>query len=113
MKLAIVGSRTFRDYDLLNSCLKNNVDKITVIISGGAKGADYLAEKFAKENNIPIKVFLPDWDKYGKSAGFIRNKQIVNEADSVIAFWDGVSKGTTHSIMLAEQLNKKIKVVYF
>lgn len=112
MKLAIVGSRTFNKYGLLLSAIKEIPD-ITEIVSGGAKGADSLAERYAKENNIPLKVFLPDWDTFGRSAGYIRNKQIVDYCAKVLAFWDGISKGTNHSIKLAEDQKKDCIVKLF
>jgi hypothetical protein len=115
MKLAIVGSRTFSDYELL----KEEIDKlrkeykINEIVSGGANGADKLAEKYAKENNLKLTVFPAKWDKYGKKAGWIRNKQIWEYADCGVAFWDGKSKGTQHSFKLAEQFRKELKIVKF
>jgi hypothetical protein len=112
MKLAIVGSRTFADYFLLWKTLQG-IQDVSLVVSGGAQGADTLAERWAKNNNIPVKVFLPEWDVYGKSAGFIRNELIINEADMVLAFWDGVSKGTKHSIDLAEKAGKKCIITYF
>jgi hypothetical protein len=112
MKLAIVGSRTFNDYGLLVSSIKDIPD-VTEIVSGGARGADKLAERYAKEKNIPIKIFLPEWDLLGKSAGYIRNKQIVDYCDKVLAFWDGISKGTNHSIKIAENQKKDCIVKLF
>lgn len=105
MKIAVVGSRTFQDYELLKRCLESVMKKYTidVIVSGHAFGADALAERFAREKGIPTIIFNPDWDKYGKSAGFKRNVLIVNEADVVIVFWDGFSKGSKHTIDLAEK----------
>ena len=58
----------------------------TLIISGGAKGADTLAKRYAAENNIPMKEFLPNWDTFGKSAGYLRNKEIVENCDGLVAF---------------------------
>jgi len=84
---------------------------IDAIVSGGAYGADALAERFAREKGIPTIIFKPDWDKYGKSAGFKRNILIVNEADVVVAFWDGFSKGTKNSIELAEKSKKPVIVM--
>lgn len=107
MKIAVVGSRTFNDYKLLRSTL-NKYDHIELIVSGGAKGADSLAEKYARENGIETLIFKPDWDKNGKAAGYIRNVDIIKNCDLVIAFWDGKSKGTKHSIDLAKNGNKKI-----
>jgi predicted Rossmann fold nucleotide-binding protein DprA/Smf involved in DNA uptake len=106
MKLAVVGSRSFSNYEFLKKILEFH--PCTQIISGGAKGADTLARQFAGEKGIPIKEFLPNWDKDGKAAGFIRNKQIVNACDELVAFWDGESRGTAHSIKLAEDAGKPV-----
>jgi len=84
---------------------------IDCIISGGAFGADALAERFAREKGIPTIIFKPDWDQYGKPAAFKRNILIVNEADVVIVFWDGFSKGSKHTIDLAEKANKPVIVM--
>lgn len=111
MKLAIVGSRTFDNYEMVKQVLKDL--NITEIVSGGAKGADTLAERYATENNISTTIFKPDWDKLGRAAGMIRNKQIVNYAEKVIAFWDGVSKGTKNSIDLAKRQGKLLSVEKF
>ena len=112
MNVAVVGSRKFNDYDSLCEVLFSSVNPLEdTIVSGGAKGADILAEQFADENNIPKKVFLADWNKYGKGAGFIRNSQIIEEADYVIAFWDGISKGTLDTINKAKKNNVELLIV--
>lgn len=111
MKLAIIGSRTFNDYGVLKKECDNLI--IEEIISGGAKGADSLGEKYAIENNIKFTIFKPDWKKYGKRAGFLRNIDIINSSDSVLAFWDGNSKGTQHSINLAHKHNKPVTIIRF
>jgi hypothetical protein len=115
MKLAIVGSRTFNDYQLLESTILQNFDiaSITYVVSGGANGADKLGELFAKKHNIETIIYKPDWKKYGKSAGFLRNYDIINAADHVIAFWDGVSNGTKHDIDIATQKGKPLMVKKF
>ena len=115
MKLAVVGSRTFNNYDLLKMYLDkiHSREPITFIVSGGAKGADILSERWADENGIPKIIFIPDWDKYKKAAGFIRNKDIINESDKVIAFHDGISKGTLSSINIAKSQGKKVYTVLF
>ena len=115
MKLAVVGSRTFNDYDLLKNKLIqiNERVPITLIISGGAHGADKLAEKWAAENKIETLIFLPDWKKYGKSAGFIRNKDIIQACDAVVAFWDGKSKGTKHMIQLAHKHGLQVRTFMY
>lgn len=106
MKVAVIGSRSFHNYEMLKNVLSKY--HISLIISGGAKGADSLAETYARENDIETLIFKPDWDKHGKSAGYIRNIDIIENSDLVIAFWDGKSKGTKHSIDLAKKGNKKI-----
>lgn len=116
MKLAIVGSRTFSDYDLLVETLKSHYLtesgwRFTEIVSGAACGADSLAAEFARINGIKLTEFLPDWDKFGKSAGFKRNVQIVDYADEVLAFQVDNSKGTGHSIELAKRQGKPVKVI--
>jgi len=107
MKLAIVGSRT-----LTNVNLADFISELpSAIVSGGAKGIDTLAERFALENNIPTIIFLPDYEKYGRCAPIKRNEQIVAASDMVLAIWDGMSKGTLNSIHLAKKLGKRIKVI--
>ena len=110
MKLAIVGSRTFTDYELLHKIILANykIKDINEIISGGAIGTDTLAERFAKQYSIKLTVFKPDWKKIGRGAGLMRNKDIINEATHVIAFWDRESHGTKNSIDIAIKLNKPI-----
>lgn len=112
MKLAIVGSRTFNDYAILASGILK-FTTVSKIISGGAKGADHLAEDFAENWDIPIDIFKPDWDKYGKQAGFIRNQLIVDACDMVVAFWDGKSKGTQDTILKAKKAKKPTFIIYF
>lgn len=110
--VAIIGSRNFNDY----SFAKNEILKITKdivinkIISGGAKGADKIAETFANEFDIPTEIILPDWSK-GRGAGMIRNTDIIKKSDYVIAFWDGQSKGTLDSINKAKKSNKILFVI--
>ncbi|PJR03140.1 DUF2493 domain-containing protein [Avrilella dinanensis] len=114
MKLAIIGSRGFTDYDFLKKSvsdfLKRNSLVCTHIVSGGAKGADTLASQYAMEHQLEMIVFKPDWKQYGKRAGFIRNTTIIENADVVIAFWDGNSSGTKDAIMKAIALNKRTKI---
>jgi hypothetical protein len=112
MNLAVVGSRTFNNYELLErEILKSNLN-IGCIVSGGAKGADKLAERFAKKYNLDTNILLPEWDKYGKSAGYRRNKDIIDACDICIAFWDGQSTGTKHTIDLAQEVKKPLIIIY-
>lgn len=109
MKLAVIGSRSFNDYKALSECLSRFTD-ITAIVSGGAKGADSLAERYAFDNGIETIIFIPDWKRHGRGAGMIRNKAIVSAADVIVAFWDGTSKGTKNSIELAKKAGKRVIV---
>ena len=112
MIVGIVGSRNFTDFKKLCDVIENFGIKITSIVSGGASGADTLAELFADKHNIPIIVIKPDWGKNGKSAGFIRNGEIVANVDVVLAFWDGVSKGTEDTIKKAARYKKTTVIIY-
>ena len=107
MRLAVVGSRNFTDYETAKVILDELQKDIgfTRIISGGADGADSLAEKYAWENNIDISIFVPDWS-IGRQAGFIRNVEIWDNADYGVAFWNGESNGTAHSFKLAKNRTK-------
>lgn len=109
MKTAIVGSRTITDYARLLLALDGM--EITEVVSGGAAGADALAERWARENNKKLTVMPADWKKYGKSAGMVRNADIVKAAEVVIALWDGQSPGTKATISMAERDGKKVKIV--
>ena len=92
MNIAIVGGRDFSDYTLLKESLLAYISIYGVpdnIVSGGAKGADTLATQFATEMGIPLLVFKPDYQKYGRGATLVRNTQIIENAEVVFAFWDG------------------------
>ncbi len=108
MKVAILGSRSISKFDHLDCVLPPDVDEI---VSGGAKGADSIGEKFARENSIKLTVFFPDYKKYGRRAPIVRNKLIAEYADYAIILWDGVSKGAKSSIDLFEALGKQPFVV--
>lgn len=111
IKLGVVGSRNFDHYSILKEELTNY--DVCCIVSGGAKGADSLAKQYANTYNIQIVEYLPQWEVFGKKAGFIRNQLIVDNSDEVIAFWDGESKGTLSTIELCKKANKKVKVINF
>lgn len=113
MKTAVIGTRTYSDYGQLCEILNNLSNKPTEIISGGANGADALAERYAKDNNLPLTVINADWAKHGKAAGPIRNIEIVKACEQVVAMWDGESKGTKHTIDTARKTGKPTKVVNY
>jgi hypothetical protein len=121
MKLAIVGSRDFNDYDKVIYYISEYFglgadglggNYITEVVSGGANGADALGKKLAKEYRIEYTEFPADWNKHGKAAGPIRNEQIMQYTDKVIAFWDGKSKGTMSAINLARKYKKDTIIIY-
>lgn len=113
MKLAVVGSRSINDRQLIFEILETICaqEGITEIVSGGARGVDTFAEDFAREKSLKMTIKVAQWDLHGKKAGFIRNVDIWKYADWGIAFWDGKSKGTEHSFKLAKQYNKNLMVV--
>jgi len=115
MKIAIVGTRTFTDYGLLQSSVTEiiPIDSITEIVSGGAKGADALAKRYAKDNNIKYVEFPARWNLYGKMAGPKRNEEIAKYVDILIAFWDGSSIGTRNVINWGHRKNCIVHVIYY
>lgn len=109
MKVAVVGSRSINDRNLIISFIEesHSFDKqYDKLISGGARGVDTIAEDYAKSKGIRTVIFYPDWEKYGNKAGFIRNADIISKCDKCIVIWDGVSSGTEHDIELCEQMKK-------
>ena len=132
-KVIIAGSRSFNDYTLLKETLDNLLNKPFIIVSGGAKGADTLAELYAKEynlecevhkakwNDLTVKDCIPKHNKYGtynSLAGMNRNKEMLDsilenkEGGLVIAFWDGISSCTNSMINIARKGNIKVKIIY-
>lgn len=115
IKIAIMGSRNFDKYDILEKTVLETFDitSICAVVSGGARGADQLGELFAKNHNIDIIRFLPDWKTYGKKAGMIRNNYIIESSDFVFAFWDGKSRGTLDSISKCKKYNKENRIILY
>ncbi len=107
MKLAIVGSRNLSNISL-GDYIKWSVDEI---VSGGAEGVDRCAAEYARANNIRLIEFLPKYERYGRAAPLVRNKEIVNYADCVIVFWNGISKGTLSVIKYAQRTGKPCKII--
>jgi len=133
MRIIIAGSREFNDYRLLHDKCHQIFDELSKegllsgnmktdipnmeIVSGTARGADQLGERFAKEYNYIVKRMPANWDLYGKSAGYKRNEQMAlyakEDNGALIAFWDGLSKGTKHMIDLANKHGLKVFIVKF
>ena len=106
MKIAIIGSRSITDADI-----GKYVSPGDEIVSGGAVGIDSSAAEYAKANGLKLTVFLPEYEKYGRAAPIVRNKQIVDYADKIIAFWNGSSRGTLSVIKYAKKTGKPCEVV--
>ncbi len=115
IRVIIAGTRNFSDYPLMKDKLDRLRASIGVfeVVSGGATGADSLGERYANENELPLKIFPAEWNKYGKVAGYKRNEQMAQYAGACIVFWDGKSKGTEHMINLATQYGLKTSIVRY
>lgn len=107
MKVAVIGSRGLT-LDNLEDYLPKDT---TEIISGGAKGIDACAKEHANANNIKLTEILPEYDKYKRNAPLVRNIAIIENADLVLAFWDGKSRGTKFVIDKCKALNKEITII--
>jgi hypothetical protein len=108
-RVAIIGSRSYPRPDLV-AVFVATLPEDAVIVSGGARGADIFAENAARARGLETLIFPADWENLGRRAGPIRNQQIIDHADSVVAFWDGRSRGTLHSLALARRANLPIQV---
>ena len=113
MKVIIAGSRDITNYNLLLKVIEKSKFEITEVVSGTARGVDKLGERYAEENNIPLKKFPADWNKYNKMAGYLRNKQMAEYADALIAIWDGESRGTKNMIDIAKKMKLDICCVIY
>ena len=107
MKVAVIGSREIDNINLE----KHLPEECTEIVSGGARGVDSLAARYARLHGIALTEFLPDYEAYGKAAPIIRNREIVNYSDKVIAFWDGESRGTLFVIDYCKKTETPCKIV--
>ena len=116
--LIIAGSRDFGDYKVMcwevDQALlrfKPSFGTPIEIVSGTAKGADELGEKYAREHRYKLRQFPANWDKHGKAAGFLRNKQMAEYADGCIVFRVNKSKGSSHMIDLAKEYRLDLHVI--
>ena len=107
MKLLIAGSRSITEFDLA-PYIPPEVD---LIITGGANGVDTLAEQYADAHKISKLVLRPQYGRYGRGAPLKRNEEIAAYADEALAFWDGQSRGTAHTVSLFKSLGKKVTVI--
>lgn len=109
MRVAIVGSRNYPDLGAVRDyVLRLALDDI--VVSGGATGVDHVAEMAARYRCLPTWIYPADWKRHGKQAGYIRNALIVEAADRVVAFWDGKSRGTAHTVHLAQARGLPVQI---
>lgn len=106
MKVAVIGSRGLR----VNDLGKYLPDEVTEIISGGARGVDTSAREYAMEHGLKLTEYLPEYNKYGRGAPLKRNITIIENADLVLAFWDGSSRGTKYVIENCKKRNIPLKI---
>ena len=115
-RVIIAGGRDFTDAKLLfekmDFYLRDIYDEI-VIVCGMARGADMLGLQYATQHGYTVHKYPADWDTHGKSAGYKRNCQMAENADALVAFWDGQSKGTQHMIEYAKKCGLKVRVVRY
>jgi hypothetical protein len=111
MKIIVAGSRSISDEATVHEAILSSGLNFTELVSGGAKGVDSTAEALAKEYGLPVKRFLPNWKKHGKSAGPLRNKQMADYADALVAIWDGKSRGTKNMVDTMNKLGKPVHLV--
>jgi predicted Rossmann fold nucleotide-binding protein DprA/Smf involved in DNA uptake len=115
-KVIVAGSRGITSYELVERTLLAWMDWYDItsrdmtIVSGTARGVDQLGEQFAREYSTDLIKMPADWDRFGKSAGYKRNREMAKVADAAVIFWDGESKGTKHMIDLAKEYNLKLHV---
>lgn len=108
MRTIIAGSRT-ATYQQVCQAMSEYAEEVTEVVCGGAKGADQHGRLWASVRQIPVKLFTPDWNAYGKSAGPIRNRQMADYGQALVAIWDGESRGTKNMI---EEAQKRGLVVF-
>ena len=116
MKLAIIGSRTFTDFNLAEYYFLryyNQYQQELEIVSGGAKGADSLAKQLAEKYKLKLTEHLPDYAKHSNIAPLVRNQLIINDAEEIICFWDGDSRGSRDSLRKAKDKGIPTFIVYF
>ena len=111
-RVVIAGSRTFCDYEVarcfIDRCIAGRDGEEIIVLSGCARGADALGERYAHEHGLTIELYPAQWQTYGKAAGIRRNQEMAEACDLVICFWDGGSRGTKSMIALARKYNKPV-----
>lgn len=113
MRVIIAGGRDFNDYAFLLVFLAQTGLKPTEVVCGMAYGADSLGKRWAEEHHIPVAEYPANWEKYGKSAGYKRNVQMAENADCLVAFWDGKSRGTSSMIDIAQAKKLPVHIGFY
>ena len=116
-RVIVAGSRNIRSkeavFQKLDILLSNKVKQEEIqIVSGGARGVDQIGEEYAAARGFLCKRFSADWDTHGKRAGYLRNCQMADNADALVAFWDGESPGTRHMIQTAKNSGLVVRVIH-
>lgn len=115
-RIVVAGSREYNNYnaakEYIDNCIKDLKNCTFIFVSGGCRGADSLGERYAKEVGYSVEVYKANWEKYGRAAGPIRNKQMAEICDVAICFWDGKSKGTKSMIEMAWDFGKTVEIKY-
>lgn len=111
MKVIVAGGRDITNFNLVEEAISVSGFEVSEVVSGKAKGVDTLGEVWALKHNVPVGAFPADWNAHGRSAGPIRNRQMAEYADALIAIWDGESKGTANMIQQARK-NKLNVFIY-
>ena len=110
LRCIIAGGRDYHNYDTLLEAIQECQFPIATVVSGGAKGVDALGERYAGEMNLKLNIYNADWERNGRAAGPIRNRKMAENADALIAIWNGESKGTKNMIETATKLGLLVYV---
>lgn len=118
LKLIVAGGCDFADVELMSRVIYamadvEYADRAISIVSGMASGADALGYQFARQHNVKVYEYPADWKRLGIRAGFVRNEAMGRDADSLLAFWDGKSRGTNHMINFMKKLGKPVTVINY
>ncbi len=111
MRVIIAGSRSITDPKHIAEAVRQSEFPITEVVSGGARGVDRLGEAWARKHGIPVTVFPADWERHGRAAGPLRNTQMAEYGEALIAVWDGKSRGTLDMIRKAKKYGLKVFVL--
>lgn len=110
MKTIIAGSRSMRRYAEVEAAVRDCPWLITHVICGTARGPDLLGARLAKNFGLPVSYFPADWNNLGRRAGYVRNREMAQNVEALLAVWDGQSKGTKHMIDTATRMGLKVHI---